>query len=147
METHREILAKLVIFNMRVMIWISPWNISRAAMSSRFSRLRRKPSPVRIELFGDTVDAIHEIDPLTGKSLGKVAEDRHLSNTHYLIAPDRYERAITGIEEELEARVAAFRKNGQLLEAQRIEQRNQIRSRNDSCHGGIATGSKTIRAI
>jgi excinuclease ABC subunit B len=81
---------------------------------------------VRIELFGDTVDAIHEIDPLTGKSLGKLPKIAIYPNTHYLIAPDRYERAITGIEEELEARVAAFKKNGQLLEAQRIEQRTKF---------------------
>src|SRR5512134_1571385 len=81
---------------------------------------------VRIELFGDVVDAIHEIDPLTGKSLGKLPKIAIYPNTHYLIAPDRYERAITGIEEELDARVAAFKKNGQLLEAQRIEQRTKF---------------------
>lgn len=81
---------------------------------------------VRIELFGDTVDAIHEIDPLTGKSLGKLPKIAIYPNTHYLIAPDRYERAITGIEEELETRIATFTKNGQLLEAQRIEQRTKF---------------------
>ena len=53
---------------------------------------------VRIELFGDVVDAIHEIDPLTGKSLGKLPKIAIYPNTHYLIAPDRYGRAITGIE-------------------------------------------------
>src|SRR4029453_3117654 len=62
---------------------------------------------VRIELFGDVVDAIHEIDPLTGKSPGKLPKIAIYPNTHYLIAPDRYERAITGIEEELETQVAA----------------------------------------
>ena len=56
---------------------------------------------VRIELFGDVVDAIHEIDPLTGKSIRQVPKVAIYPNTHYLIAPDRYERAITGIEEEL----------------------------------------------
>jgi excinuclease ABC subunit B len=81
---------------------------------------------VRIELFGDTVDAIHEIDPLTGKSLGKLPKIAVYPNTHYLIAPDRYERAITGIEEELEERVLAFKKAGQLLEAQRIAQRTKF---------------------
>ncbi|MBS0165968.1 MAG: excinuclease ABC subunit UvrB [Nitrospira sp.] len=81
---------------------------------------------VRIELFGDTVDAIHEIDPLTGKSLGKLPKIAIYPNTHYLIAPDRYERAITGIEEELDERVAYFRKSGRLLEAQRIEQRTKF---------------------
>jgi excinuclease ABC subunit B len=81
---------------------------------------------VRIELFGDVVDAIHEIDPLTGKSLGKLPKVAIYPNTHYLIAPDRYERAITGIEEELDERVTYFRKAGRLLEAQRIEQRTKF---------------------
>lgn len=81
---------------------------------------------VRIELFGDVVDAIHEIDPLTGKSLGKLPKIAIYPNTHYLIAPDRYERAITGIEEELDERVTSFRKAGRLLEAQRIEQRTKF---------------------
>ncbi len=81
---------------------------------------------VRIELFGDTVDAIHQIDPLTGKSLGKLPKVPIYPNTHYLIAPDRYERAITGIEEELDQQVAAFTKAGRLLEAQRIEQRTKF---------------------
>ncbi|HSE57593.1 MAG TPA: excinuclease ABC subunit UvrB [Nitrospiraceae bacterium] len=81
---------------------------------------------VRIELFGDTVDAIHQIDPLTGKSLARLPKVPIYPNTHYLIAPDRYERAITGIEEELDARIAAFKKEGKLLEAQRIEQRTKF---------------------
>ncbi len=81
---------------------------------------------VRIELFGDVVDAIHEIDPLTGKSLGKLPKFAVYPNTHYLIAPDRYERAITGIEEELDERVAYFKKQNQLVEAQRIAQRTKF---------------------
>jgi excinuclease ABC subunit B len=81
---------------------------------------------VRIELFGDVVDAIHEIDPLTGKSLRKLLKVAVYPNTHYLIAPDRYERAITGIEEELDERVAYFKKQNQLVEAQRIAQRTKF---------------------
>ncbi|HEV8327294.1 MAG TPA: excinuclease ABC subunit UvrB [Nitrospiraceae bacterium] len=81
---------------------------------------------VRIELFGDLVDAIHEIDPLTGKSLRKLPKVAVYPNTHYLIAPDRYERAITGIEEELDERVAYFKKQNQLVEAQRIAQRTKF---------------------
>ncbi len=81
---------------------------------------------VRVELFGDVVDAIHEIDPLTGQSLGKRPKVPIYPNTHYLIAPDRYERAIHGIEEELDRRIAYFRKHNQLLEAQRIEQRTKF---------------------
>ncbi|WP_447984385.1 excinuclease ABC subunit UvrB [Nitrospira sp. Nam74] len=81
---------------------------------------------VRIELFGDTVDAIHEIDPLTGKSLARLPKVPIYPNTHYLIAPDRYERALNGIEDELDQRIAHFKRQGQLLEAQRIEQRTRF---------------------
>ncbi|HEV2172964.1 MAG TPA: excinuclease ABC subunit UvrB [Nitrospira sp.] len=81
---------------------------------------------VRIELFGDVVDAIHEIDPLTGKSIRKLPKVAIYPNTHYLIAPDRYERAITGIEDELEERIAYFKKQNQLVEAQRIAQRTKF---------------------
>ncbi len=81
---------------------------------------------VRIELFGDTVDAIHEIDPLTGKSLNRLPKVPIYPNSHYLIAPDRYERALNGIEEELEERIACFKQHNQLLEAQRIEQRTKF---------------------
>jgi excinuclease ABC subunit B len=81
---------------------------------------------VRIELFGDTVDAIHEIDPLTGKSLNRLPKVPIYPNTHYLIAPDRYERALNGIERELDERIASFKGQGQLLEAQRIEQRTKF---------------------
>ena len=81
---------------------------------------------LRVELFGDQVDAIHEIDPLTGKSLRRLSKVAVYPNTHYLIPPDRYDRAISGIEAELEDRIATFKRNGQLLEAQRIEQRTRF---------------------
>jgi excinuclease ABC subunit B len=81
---------------------------------------------VRIELFGDTVDAIHEIDPLTGKALQRLPKVPIYPNTHYLIAPNRYERALNGIEQELDERIAHFKRTGQLVEAQRIEQRTRF---------------------
>ncbi|MEZ4341909.1 MAG: excinuclease ABC subunit UvrB [Nitrospirales bacterium] len=81
---------------------------------------------VRVELFGDEVDALYEIDPLTGTSLRKLPKVAIYPKSHYVIAPDRYEHAITGIEEELEERIAYFRKTNQLLEAQRIEQRTRF---------------------
>src|SRR5438105_243372 len=81
---------------------------------------------LRIELFGDQVDAIHEIDPLTGKSLRRLSKVAVYPNTHYLIPPDRFDRAFSGIEAELEERIASFKRNGQLLEAQRIEQRTRF---------------------
>src|SRR6266852_3413120 len=81
---------------------------------------------LRIELFGDQVDAIHEIDPLTGKSLRRLSKVAVYPNTHYLIPPDRFDRALSGIETELDERIALFKRNGQLLEAQRIEQRTRF---------------------
>ncbi len=81
---------------------------------------------VRIELFGDEVEAIYEIDPLTGTALRKLPKIAVYPKSHYVIAPDRYERAITGIEEELEERIAYFQRTDQLLEAQRIEQRTRF---------------------
>ena len=81
---------------------------------------------LRIELFGDQVDAIHEIDPLTGQSLRRLSKVAVYPNTHYLIPPDRFDRALGGIEAELDERIAAFKRDGQLLEAQRIEQRTRF---------------------
>lgn len=81
---------------------------------------------VRVELFGDEVEALYEIDPLTGTSLRTLPKIAVYPKSHYVIAPDRYEQAISGIEEELEARIAYFRKTNQLLEAQRIEQRTKF---------------------
>jgi excinuclease ABC subunit B len=81
---------------------------------------------VRIELFGDTVDAIHEIDPLTGKALGRLPKVPIYPSTHYLIAPDRHDRALVGIERELDDRIQYFHAHGRLLEAQRIEQRTRF---------------------
>ncbi len=81
---------------------------------------------VRVELFGDTVESISEIDPLTGRSLGRLSRIPIYPKSHYVIAPDRYDRALQGIEEELEDRLVHFRRQGQLLEAQRIEQRTKF---------------------
>ena len=81
---------------------------------------------VRVELFGDTVDAISEIDPLTGAVLGRLSRVPIYPKSHYVIAPDRYDRALRGIEEELQERLACFREQGQLLEAQRVEQRTNF---------------------
>jgi excinuclease ABC subunit B len=128
METRREkILAKLV----DIQYARNDVDFHRGTFRARGDVIEIFPASseaksVRIELFGDVVDAIHEIDPLTGKSLGKLPKIAVYPNTHYLIAPDRYERAITGIEEELEERVLSFKKAGQLLEAQRIAQRTKF---------------------
>jgi len=128
MEIRREqILAKLV----EIQYARNDTDFHRGTFRARGDVIEIFPASseavsVRIELFGDVVDAIHEIDPLTGKSLGRLPKVPIYPNTHYLIAPDRYERALHGIEEELEERIEYFRQRGQLLEAQRIEQRTRF---------------------
>ena len=81
---------------------------------------------IRVELFGDTIDSISEIDPLTGKVLGRLPKVPIYPKSHYVIAPNRYDNALKGIEDELEKRILAFERNGQLLEAQRVEQRTRF---------------------
>jgi excinuclease ABC subunit B len=128
MEIRREkILAKLV----EIQYARNDMDFHRGTFRARGDVIEIFPASndavsVRIELFGDVVDAIHEIDPLTGKSLRKLPKFAVYPNTHYLIAPDRYERAIAGIEEELDERVAYFKKQNQLVEAQRIAQRTKF---------------------
>ena len=128
MEIRREkILAKLV----EIQYARDDMDFHRGTFRARGDVIEIFPASndavsVRIELFGDLVDAIHEIDPLTGKSLRRLPKVAVYPNTHYLIAPGRYERAITGIEEELEERVAYFKKQNQLVEAQRIAQRTKF---------------------
>jgi len=128
MEIRREkILAKLV----EIQYTRDDMDFHRGTFRARGDVIEIFPASndavsVRIELFGDVVDAIHEIDPLTGKSLRKLPKVAVYPNTHYLIAPDRYERAITGIEEELDERVTYFKKQNQLVEAQRIAQRTKF---------------------
>ncbi len=81
---------------------------------------------IRVELFGDTVDAIAEIDPLTGRVLGRLSKVPIYPKSHYVIAPDRYNRALREIEEELDGQMVRFREHGQLLEAQRVDQRTKF---------------------
>lgn len=80
---------------------------------------------LRVELFGDEVDRLLEVDTLTGEI---VAERTHIAiypASHYVTSKENLERAIVDIEAELEARLAVFREEGKLLEAQRLEQRTR----------------------
>ncbi|MCL7982053.1 MAG: DEAD/DEAH box helicase family protein, partial [marine benthic group bacterium] len=81
---------------------------------------------VRIELFGDEVERITKIDPLTGKAIASLDRTAVFPATHYAVDPDRLERAIDGILTELEARLLELRTNGRLLEAQRLESRTRF---------------------
>jgi len=78
---------------------------------------------LRIEFFGDAVEAIAEIDPLRGQVLQKLAKCAIYPASHYVANRETLERAVEGIRIELEERIRWFRENNMLVEAQRIEQR------------------------
>jgi len=80
---------------------------------------------VRIEMFGDTVDRITTIDPLTGETLRDFSEIIIFPATHYVAGEERMRTAMIGIEKELQERLAYFKKEGKLLEAQRLQMRTQ----------------------
>ena len=80
---------------------------------------------LRIEMFGETVDRISVIDPLTGENLNELTEVVVFPATHYVAGDERMRRAVLGIEAELQERLAWFEKNGKLLEAQRLRMRTQ----------------------
>ncbi|MFY9808591.1 MAG: excinuclease ABC subunit UvrB, partial [Pseudonocardiaceae bacterium] len=78
---------------------------------------------IRIEFFGDDVESLYYLHPLTGEVVQEVSEVRIFPATHYVAGPERMERAIAGIESELEDRLAIQEKQGKLLEAQRLRMR------------------------
>jgi excinuclease ABC subunit B len=82
-------------------------------------------SVVRIEMFGDTVDRITTVDPLTGETLSEQSEILIFPATHYVAGDERMRRAVVGIEAELQERLAWFEANNKLLEAQRLRMRTQ----------------------
>ena len=81
---------------------------------------------LHIEFFGDEIDAIREIDPLTGEVLGRIAKTVIYPASHYVSDRDNLTRAMGDIREELRERLALFQQEGKLLEAQRLEQRTQL---------------------
>ena len=80
---------------------------------------------VRVEFFGDEIDSLFYIHPLTGDVLREVEEIRIFPATHYVAGPERMEKAMDDIREELEHRVADLEKRGKLLEAQRLRMRTE----------------------
>lgn len=78
---------------------------------------------IRIEFFGDEIDRISTLHPLTGEIIDHVTNIHIFPATHYVAGPDRLNRAMKTIREELDERVAEFKKQGKLLEAQRLQMR------------------------
>jgi excinuclease ABC subunit B len=80
---------------------------------------------VRIELFGDEIERIYTLHPLTGEVVREEQEMYVFPASHYVAGPERMERAITSIEAELGERLAELERQGKLLEAQRLRMRTQ----------------------
>lgn len=83
-------------------------------------------SLVRVEFFGDEIDRIAEIDPLTGKVNALLEHITIFPASHYVVAPERIAQACTKIEEEMKERVRYFKSEDKLLEAQRIAERTNF---------------------
>ena len=82
-------------------------------------------SVIRVEFFGDEIDRISEINPLTGELKSLLRHAAIYPASHYIVSRDKMQEALAEIERELEERLEYFRENGKLLEAQRIEQRTR----------------------
>ncbi len=81
---------------------------------------------IRIELFGDEIDRISEIDPLTGRTLSYISHAVIFPASHYVKDNESIERAIRNIEKELAIQVKKFKKENKLIEAQRIQERTRF---------------------
>src|SRR5437588_1400313 len=80
---------------------------------------------VRLEMFGDDIERVTKVDPLTGEVLGEIQDMTIFPATHYATGEERMRRAIVGIEQELQERLQWFESQGKLLEAQRLRMRTQ----------------------
>jgi excinuclease ABC subunit B len=80
----------------------------------------------RLEFFGDEVERITKVDPLTGEILAELQEYKIFPGSHYVTPQDKLKVALGQIQDELQQRLALFKKEGKLLEAQRLEQRTRF---------------------
>lgn len=81
---------------------------------------------LRVDFFGDEIDKIEQINPLTGKKIASLQSVLVVPNSHYVTTAEKMARAISTIEEELDSQVKFFKENGKLIEAQRIEERTNF---------------------
>ncbi len=80
----------------------------------------------RVEMFGDEIERITKVDPLTGEIVATLDELKVFPSSHYVTPQDKLKVALGQIEHELEERLHFFKQNGQLLEAQRLQQRTNF---------------------
>ena len=94
---------------------------------------------IRVEFFGDEIDSIAEIDPLRGKVIARPKRAMVYPASHYVATAERLEQAVEGIRGELDERLVGFKKEGKLLEAQRLETRTmydiEMLEELGFCHG------------
>jgi excinuclease ABC subunit B len=81
---------------------------------------------IRVEFFGDEIEKITTVDPLTGELLQSKDELTIFPASHFVTSPEKQEHALVTIEQELQERIAYFKQRGDLIEAQRIEQRTRF---------------------
>lgn len=81
---------------------------------------------IRVEFFGDDIDALYEFDPLTGEKIRRLDKVALFPNSHWITPRERLEPALKNIEKEMEERIGYFLKEGKIVEAKRIEQRTRF---------------------
>ena len=121
----REILGRLVDMQYER----NDMNLVRAKFRVRGDTIEVHPAydetVVRIELFGDDIEQITRVDPLTGERIETLDEVVIFAATHYVAGQERMARAVKGIEEELQTSLETFQEEGKLLEAQRLRMRTE----------------------
>ena len=126
-KSREEILKKLV--NMQYTR--NEMDFKRGTFRAKGDTLEVYPSDenekaIRVEFWGDEIEKITEINPLTGKILNARQHIMIFPNSHYVTARDKMERALVTIEKELQERIKEFKDNNKLIEAQRIEERTNF---------------------
>ena len=86
----------------------------------------KSESAIRVEFWGDEIEKIHEINPLTGKAVAERTHVMIFPNSHYVTTSDKMERALITINQELQERIKYFKDNNKLIEAQRIDERTNF---------------------
>src|SRR3954464_8964333 len=121
----RSILRQLVDMNYER----NDMNLTRGKFRVRGDTIEIHPAydemAVRVELFGDEIEQITVVDPLTGERVQTLEELVVFPASHYVASEERMQKAIVRIKQELQERLAWFEKEGKLLEAQRLRMRTQ----------------------
>ena len=85
----------------------------------------------KISMFGDDIETITEVDPLTGEKINSLDQIRIFANSHYVTPKPTIKKALTQIKEDLKKQIIIFEKEKKLLERQRLDERTTFDLRND----------------